>query len=692
MNRRDFLCTTAGVAAFLGNARNSYPFAQSAPLQKWAQRIRGVTEIPISAPAADPVYGAAVDFHQIEIVEYADTLHPDLPPTTLWGYNPLNPLVPGVTKRHLGGLIVAEKGKAVRLRATNGLPARHILPVDPTVDGGNLAQNRTTVHLHGGLVPWISDGGPFTWFGPNLGDSFANTAIPGSLGGTATADYYYPNQQSARLAWYHDHSFGITRLNAYAGIASGYLITDPVERAAFGSDFPGYLGIPIVFQDKIFTNPATMALLDPTWGAVTRPNLPPMGSLWYPHIYDPKLYKLLRTKALALPDPSCVPEFFGDTMLVNGTVYPRLDLQPGTHRLRILNACSARFMNLNLFVADAANPDGITLNARTQFPINAPGPVMTMVASEGGWLTKPVLFPSPAPFNPATMKGNLILGPGERADVLITIPAAPVGAEYILYNDAPSPFPMGAPTNDYYLGNPKNPVQPAPGAGPDTRQVMRIRVTASGLAPRPTPNLTVLQPEPQLPVPVPAAPLAPVAPLAVPALNAVLYDGAAVKAIRDLTLNEAFDLYGRLTQLLGTATPQAAGGFGQPYMNPATEVAQAGSWEVWRIFNTTADTHPMHFHLVNVQVLQRQPFQVKSFKGAPNFTALARGPELEELGWKETVKMHPGECTTILMKFDLPVVPFPVPASPRTGGNEYVWHCHILEHEEHDMMRPLVVI
>ena len=155
---------------------------------------------------------------------------------------------------------------------------------------------------------------------------------------------------------------------------------------------------------------------------------------------------------------------------------------------------------------------------------------------------------------------------------------------------------------------------------------------------------------------------------------------------------------GGCTQLLGTTTPAVATkakgmgavAYGQEYLAPTTETVTAGSTEVWRIFNLTADTHPIHFHLVNVQVLSRQPFRLVSGVFTP--TGVARGPETNELGWKETVQMHPGEVTTVIMKFDLPAdLPFAVPPSPRTGGNEYVWHCHILEHEEHDMMRPLVV-
>jgi spore coat protein A, manganese oxidase len=142
--------------------------------------------------------------------------------------------------------------------------------------------------------------------------------------------------------------------------------------------------------------------------------------------------------------------------------------------------------------------------------------------------------------------------------------------------------------------------------------------------------------------------------------------------VRGLTLNESFDEAGRLIQMLGTnvvrsTAPNGTLQFGLPYDAEPTEVVRRGTTEVWRIFNTTGDTHPMHFHLVNVQVLSRPPFNVAGYDRTPEFTGPARLPDANELGWKETVRMNPGECTT-------------------------VWHCHILEHEEHDMMRPLIVM
>jgi len=148
------------------------------------------------------------------------------------------------------------------------------------------------------------------------------------------------------------------------------------------------------------------------------------------------------------------------------------------------------------------------------------------------------------------------------------------------------------------------------------------------------------------------------------------------------------DEFGRLIQRLGTTERLYNETFARNYEDAPTETPSAGAIEVWRVFNTTGDTHPIHFHLVNVQIISRQAFRA----GRPRFLGPPRPPDANELGWKETVRMNPGECTTVIMKFDLPSAPFAIPASPRTGGHEYVWHCHILEHEEHDMMRPLVVI
>ena len=186
----------------------------------------------------------------------------------------------------------------------------------------------------------------------------------------------------------------------------------------------------------------------------------------------------------------------------------------------MLNASNARFLNINTFVANPANPDGIDLNRdyRNSRRIR-PGRPSYQIGNEGGYLAKEVQLHTSAAtaFNPATLKGNLILGPAERADVVIDFSAF-AGQDIILYNDAPAPFPGGAPTNDYYLGNPANPVIPVPGFGPDTRQILRISVAAG----TPQPDAAtgrwrrILKPSTLLDPPrlasVPASPRAPLTP------------------------------------------------------------------------------------------------------------------------------------------------------------------------------------
>ena len=305
------------------------------------------------AGVADPVFANST-FYQVTAGEFTDTLHPALGPTRLWGYfDTTNPV-----KRHLGGVIVANRGNAARIRFTNTLPQRNIIPVDTTLPGANQAQNRIAIHLHGGEVPWISDGGPFDWWTPTgqSGLSFLNGPggvfdnIPGKKMLPGQADYFYPNNQSTRLVWYHDHAHGITRINAYAGLATGYLIIDAAQDALLLNAPPPLAStIPLIFQDKVFVDPATIGTTDPTWSIVARPDVQSLGSLWYEHIYNPNDFRLLKSrKFLPPPNPSCIPEFFGDTMLANGLVYPLLTVEAKRYRFFVLNACNARFLNINL--------------------------------------------------------------------------------------------------------------------------------------------------------------------------------------------------------------------------------------------------------------------------------------------------------------------------------------------------------
>ena len=626
--------------------------------------------------------GAQADFYRIVMGQYRQSLHPDLPASKLWGYADATNQLPKWS--YLGANMVATKGTPVRVNFINLLPPVHPLPVDNTIPGAETGQNvnRAVAHLHGGFVPWPSDGGPYLWSTPlgQHGSSWVRW-LPNRLG-IKTDDMYWSNQQTGRLMWYHDHAVGITRLNAYAGLAAGYFLIDDDETRMFGSggsvlsdQIPG---IPLILQDKSFKNVADQ------WGR--------RGDLDYPSSYGPPEAGSAGTPPLI----STVPEFFADTPIINGMAYPQLTLPAGVHRFRMLNGTQSRVWNLQLYKEDSANLGDADTTQK--------GPDFIQVGTDGGFLPAPAVVPSGNQFVPTMYNGHdargysLVLAGAERADVLIDFSDCG-GQSFILYNDALSPFPDGGDAVDYYTGGPGG--APNSTVGPNTRTLMRITIT--------------------------------------PATYTGLKGGALVEALktelkgndlglligdetiggvfeappgytaRTRTLSEGVDPYGRLIALLGTG--YASGKDGTVYGMHYTDALQAderhakGAPEVWDVYNITGDTHPIHFHLVNVQILGRAPFAQDGDGNPVGGVFTPSGafvpPDDNERGYKETVRMNPGEVIRVIMKFDLPPDPvvnvlgrnrtIPVPTSPRTGGYEYVWHCHILEHEEHDMMRPLVV-
>ena len=236
--------------------------------------------------------------------------------TTVWGYGTSTqpPTYPGRT-------IEATKDVPITVRWTNNLvdefnqPLPHLLPVDTSVHwaGTHEAEPLNGVpivtHLHGGHTESASDGLPEYWFTPG----FAQTG-PGWVKET----YSYDNDQRAATLWYHDHALGITRLNVYAGMAGYYILRD--ERDTGLADNPiglpaGKYEVPIVIQDRMFTAD---------------------GQLYYPS--EPEVE--------GAPDPSVLPEFFGDHILVNGQAWPVMDVEPTVYRLRMLNGSDSRFYNL----------------------------------------------------------------------------------------------------------------------------------------------------------------------------------------------------------------------------------------------------------------------------------------------------------------------------------------------------------
>jgi len=747
INRRQFLKMTAmaGGATLLPlplrwlGSGSAYAFNQSPGIPLFGTALRGAGPggIPVALPGVAPAPVTGVTHYQILMNQFQDSgVCPTLGPTTLWGYVPTTGLGGYTTPTHLGGIIIGQRGKPIQITFRNQLCAKqHIVPVDTTIPGANQAIDRTAVHLHGGLVPWVSDGGPFDWFDPlgRHGLSFLNNKVLNPWALPGAAEYYYPLNQSARFLWYHDHAYGITRLNAYAGLASGLILRDSFEAGLINMGLPNYIEaggyeIPLVFQDKIFVGP-DINTKDPLWRSLVQKTATNPGSLWYAHTYEANNPITgagrwdLGAGGLTLPDPSCVPEFFGDTMLVNGTVFPEATVEARRYRLRLLNACNARFLNLQLYVDDGS-PDGITLNSNGT-PTNAPfindatqSPTFLQIGTEGGFLPHPVTVPSNQPLvfltppdpntgqiDPSQILKSLVVAPAERPDLIVDF-SNYAGKNIILYNDAPSPFPSGDDRNDYFpgwnvgsgnfgVGNPVNGTT-QPGFGPNTRVLMRFKVgPASSGDSRLKINTSTNLTRGNDPLFVPQGVITP--PPGVPT--------------RFLSLNEYFDAYGRLIQVLG----DAAQPFGSPLDGTATylnyppsglptsigateQVVHNGDTEVWEVFNATGDVHPMHFHLVNVQVINRQLFDVANLNFG-NFMGPPIPPAQNELGWKETVPMYPGTVTRIIMRFDLSNAQIKTskgkvivtPPSPRTGGMEYVWHCHILEHEEHDMMHALVV-
>jgi FtsP/CotA-like multicopper oxidase with cupredoxin domain len=319
----------------------------------------GAKYIPVAEPGKWPVGCTtacdAVDYYEIELGEYEMKFHSQLPATRVRGYrqtNTTNALLQGF--HYLGPVIAAKKGRPVRVKFTNKLPiggsGNLNIPVDTTVmgsgpgsnvdDAARLAtpadvlcmpdqagsippacytQNRATIHLHGGVTPWISDGTTHQWITPagentdykeglsvfNVPD-MPNPGKPGSAtnpSGSGSQTFYWTNDQAARLMFYHDHASGITRLNVYVGEAAGYLLRDDAEAALEAAGLiPGLLeNIPLVLQEKGFVDAATIEATDPTWnwgtgalGTYTDPKgvtmskrAPRTGDLWWPHVYQP---------------------------------------------------------------------------------------------------------------------------------------------------------------------------------------------------------------------------------------------------------------------------------------------------------------------------------------------------------------------------------------------------------------------
>ena len=537
---------------------------------------------------------------------------------------------------------------------------------------------------------------------------------------------------------------------------------------------------------------------------------PPTAGIQYPPVPNPYYDATCNPFLTAYCEPPMMPgtpntswagEAFLDTPVVNGTAYPKLNVDAKAYRFRILNAAHDRFFNLQLYVADSTVAPGcpscapdsevkmVPAVATLGWPAYWPGdgraggvpdpatagPDWVQIANESGFLPRPAVIPTqpiswnadPTTFNFGNVSGHsLLLGPAERADVIVDFSAF-AGRTLILYNDAPAAFPALDPRLDYYTGAPDmrdtgGVNTPQVGFGPNTRTIMQINVSGvggAGLNPGLAAALTSAFATGQEPIIVgqpylyngvynPSPTFFPYF-LPSPTFPPGTFNG--VSRIQDNTLNwqtvagpgnymtvpmqpkaihdemgAAYDEYGRMSAKLGLEVPFTQN-LNQTfilknYIDPATELVAdsvAGiptpgdGTQVWKITHNGVDTHPVHFHIFDVQLVNRV-----GWDGA------IRLPDDNELGFKDTVRISPLEDTVVALRPVAPKLPFGIPNSIRplnpaaplgstagftnldqfgaplvpatTNANvsfgwEYVWHCHILSHEEADMMRPIVL-
>ncbi|HET9598115.1 MAG TPA: multicopper oxidase domain-containing protein [Anaeromyxobacteraceae bacterium] len=583
--------------------------------------------------------------------------------TPLWGYGQVNmgggPLAGAATYPSLDFL--ATKGRPVKVKWVNNLPDQHLFCPDPmnfnwpcAIDrtlmgtkagtgvgpygGSQQPDNAMVVHFHGGEIPPESDGFAELWFGN------AHTAAAYSPGGVAQ-----PIDPPQSLA------AGGTPLTMTRPVGNSMLYNYPMVNEASTLWFHDHaLG---KTRLDVAAGPAGFfTIIDPANEPANLPsgpydqniviqdrafNAPQPGSnlatINFPNGLNQTQIAPLPGQAPLTPGgnagvhPQWVPEYFGDHSIVNGMAWPFMNVEPRKYRFHLLDGSNARCWALAL----------------------SNGQTFIQVGTDQGYLAAPVPV------------AKLTLCPGERADVVIDFTKQKVGSTIVMTNNAPAPYPKG--------------VSPT---AKDVGKVMAFKVVALK-----APDTSV----------VPAT-LVPVAPLAV-----------AGAATREMVLNEVLDAM--------TLYPLRVQIDGKPFEGGITETPKKGATEVWKLINTTGDMHPIHLHLVKFQIVSRQKFDLNKYSkatgfavpGNATFTKLPIAPYLigqvapppaNEAGWKDVVQTFPGEVTTIVANWDGKWNTTMADPDPLAGGAPaflpvtsglYVWHCHIVDHEDNEMMRPVML-
>jgi FtsP/CotA-like multicopper oxidase with cupredoxin domain len=540
--------------------------------------------------------------------------HRDLPESTIWGYEGT---IPGPT-------IEAERGRAVTVEWRNELdgPLPVVVTVAPeaadadgvpvqcipglsggTPDGSALAlTGQTVVHLHGGLTPAVYDGWAENLFAPGQ-----------------TAVFHYPMDQRAALLWYHDHVMGITKLDVYAGLAGLWVVRDERERDLGLPEGPPF-EVPLLIQDRNF---------DLDWeGRLT-------GRLV--HKTDPE-----------------VMEAFPPFTVVNGKVWPVLDVRPATYRFRVINGSNARTYRLVLV------RDGVPELER-----------ITQIGTDHGLLRAPVPVPPE----------GLLLASAERADLLVDFSDLAPGSELTVLNTAAAPFDGSSfPAADAGNAADLEALLPYP-------QVLRFRVAGEAARPRSVPRELATDYEP------PVADTLAAAPRRTIALVERELDGEPnMLTMRELAVAGDADAGPRVSLVdRGETTRYRV--VAAHFEDTTTFFPMLGEYEVWQLINLTGDTHPIHLHLDPFQILARRPIRYEIPDGGIGERDLAATVTLErdpddaldhaidenERGLKDTVRVNPNELVEIAVRFT-------------NYSGRYMYHCHILEHEDRDMMRPFVTM
>jgi FtsP/CotA-like multicopper oxidase with cupredoxin domain len=458
------------------------------------------------------------------------------------------------------------------------------------------------VHLHGGLTPASFDGWAENLFAPGQ-----------------PAVFHYPMDQRAALLWYHDHVMGITKLDVYAGLAGLWIVRDERERELGLPEGPPF-EIPLLIQDRNF---------------------------------DVDEHGLLTGRLVHKTDPE-VMEAFPPFTVVNGKVWPVLDVQPATYRFRVLNGSNARTYRLVLLRDGTPELDRIT-----------------QIGTDHGLLRSPTPVPA----------DGLALASAERADLLVDFSDLPPGSELTVLNTAAAPFDGSSfPAADAENAADVDGLLPYP-------QVLRFRVVGEATSRRPIPRELATDYEPPV-----AEALAGARRRAIALVERELDDEPNMLTMRELAVADDTDDGPVVTVTDGDGTTRYRV-VAAHFEDTTTFFPMLGAHEVWQVINLTGDTHPIHLHLDPFQILARRPIRYQIPDGGIGDRALAATVTLErdpddqldhviddnERGLKDTIRVNPNEIVEIAVRFN-------------TYSGRFMYHCHILEHEDRDMMRPFVTM